>query len=324
MERMKTVLIELLAFVLICVLGTAIGGFVLMIFNSVTNFVVGRPLDLFSARGFIHGAIAVFPVIMLFVPLFLYLTLIRHPKYNKVSGAITIALLSLAAWIFATPVFFSAAKKQNVFYSENPDQLTSGYFRNFNNRMFYFTIVSGNYASGLRLDGEYFTASNPEKKVKILDSFYINYKRGPLGFCDPIIGDNMTPPTVLNGFLNGIAAIEQKAFESMETGKKEWLLFSTIMAALASIGAVISASEWRLADAFYITFDTFAILALNYLCIAGTFDSAAQAVSDLSPVLAFAKNNFQVIVNAAAVLLLSFLGIFKAIVHAASAKRGAQ
>ena len=132
---MKTVLIELLAFALLLVFGTAAGGFVIMLFNSVSNFVVGLPLDLFSAQGFINGAIVFFPVLLLFVPLFLFLTLIRHPKYNKISGAIAIALLSLLAWVFATPVFFTAAKSQNVFYKENPSELTAGYFRNINQKI---------------------------------------------------------------------------------------------------------------------------------------------------------------------------------------------
>ena len=111
---MKTVLIELLAFVLICVLGTAVGGFIIMIYHSVTSFVAGAQLSLFDAQIFINGAIIFFPILLLFVPMFLFLSLVRHPRYNKVSGAITIAVLSLAAWIFAAPISYKTVQQKSV------------------------------------------------------------------------------------------------------------------------------------------------------------------------------------------------------------------
>lgn len=295
-----------------------------MLFYSIANFVVGLPLNLFSARGFINGAIVFFPILLLFTPLFLFLTLIRHPKYNKIFGSITIALLSLATWIFLVPAFYSAGKSQNVFYRQNPGELTAGYFRKINGKINYFTFASGNYASGIRFDEDYFNAGGHDDKTKNLDSSYINYKRDELGFFDPIIGGNLEPPPVLLGFLNGIATIQQKGFETLQGGILEWLLFSSIMAALVSIGAVISASEWRLADAFYITFDTLVILALNCLCILGHFEPLSQSLYDLGGIFTNAASHFQTVVNCAAIFVISSLGIFKGIVHAAKRRRSAR
>jgi len=321
MVRMKTVLIEALAFVLVCVLGTAAGGFLIMLFNSVSNFVVGCPLDLFSAKGFIDGAIIVFPVLLLFVPMFLYLTLIRHPKYNKISGAITIAVLSLAAWIFLAPISHEAAKASDVFYRPDPAELSPGYFRNINGKNYYFTFITGHYASGIKIDGDYFMSNNSENSVHMLDSNYINFRRDQMGFADSIVGENLAPPAALFNFLSGLTIIQQKAYEASTAGKIEWLLFSSIMAALVAIGAVISASEWKLADAFYITFDCFAILALNALCLLGFFDQFSDALLDAGTFLAPAARHLQTTMNCAIILALVSMGTFKAVVHAAKKRR---
>ena len=321
MVRMKTVLIEALAFVLICVFGTAAGGFLIMIYNNVSNFVVGCPLDLFSARGFIDGAVIIFPVLLLFVPMFLYLTLIRHPKYNKISGAITIAVLSLAAWLFLAPISHELAKSRNVFYREDPTELSPGYFRNINGKIYYFTFVTGNYVSGIKIDGDYFLSNNKENSVHMLDSNYIHFRKDALGFSDSIVGENLTPPSALLAFLSGITAIQQKAYEASNAGKIEWLLFSSLMAALVAMGAVVSASEWKLADAFYITFDSFTIIALNALCLLGYFDQAAGALRDAGTFLEPAANHFQVTMNCAIIFALVSMGTFKAIIHAAKKNR---
>ena len=318
---MKTVLIEALAFVLICVFGTAAGGFLIMLYCGVSNFVVGCPLDLFSARGFIDGAVIIFPVLLLFVPMFLFLTLIRHPKYNKISGATTIALLSLAAWIFLAPISHEMAKSRNVFYREDPSELSPGYFRNINEKNYYFTFLTGNYASGIKIDGDYFFSNNSENHVHMLDNNFIRFRRDELGFSDSIVGENLTPPAALLNFMRGVTVIQQKAYEASNAGKIEWLLFSSLMAALVAMGAVVSASEWKLADAFYITFDSFAIMALNALCLLGFFEKAADAIRDAGTFLEPAANHFQVTMNCAIILALVFMGTFKAIIHKAKKNR---
>ena len=80
---MKTVLIELLAFVLICVLGTAAGGFLIMLYHSVTSFVVGSQISIFNAQIFINGSIVFFPILLLFVPMFLFLTLVTTKSLER-------------------------------------------------------------------------------------------------------------------------------------------------------------------------------------------------------------------------------------------------
>ena len=320
-ERMKTVLIEMLAFVLLCVFGTAAGGFLTMLYSGATNFVAGSNLTVFSFQEFINGAIIFYPAFLFFIPMFLFLTLVRHPRYNKISGAATIAVLSLAAWVFTAPIFFRAAKAQNVFEKQSPAELSSGYFRNINGRLNYFTFTSGNYVSGLRVDNSYFLSNNSESSIHFLDSNYMNFKRDQLGFSDPIIGENLTPPPVLLKFLQAIVTIETKAYEASSSGILNWLFFSSIMAALVSIGAVISASEWKLADAFYITFDTFVILTLNNLCILGRFDALADTLNNLGGVFQLAAARLQAVLNCAVVLLLIFLGIFKATLRAIKNKR---
>ena len=163
---MKTVLIELLAFVLICVLGTAAGGFLIMLYHSVTSFVAGSQISLFDAQIFINGSIVFFPILLLFVPMFLYLTLIRHPRYNKIAGAITITLLSLAAWIFAAPVSYKTVQQKSVVLEEKPSELTAGYFRTIDKRLYYFTFVSGNFVNGIRINEDYFTSVRTSRSVK--------------------------------------------------------------------------------------------------------------------------------------------------------------
>ncbi len=318
---MKTVLLELLAFALICVFGTAAGGFMIMIYHSVTSFVAGAQLSLFDAQIFINGAIIFFPILLLFVPMFLLLTLVRHPRYNKVAGAITIAVLSLAAWIFAAPISYKSVQRQSIALDENPSELTAGYFRTINKRLYYFTFVSGNYVNGIRIDEDYFTANNSSRTVKLLNSRYINFKRDALGFSDPIIGENLTPPPVLMSFLAGIETIQQKAYEACMGGMIPWLLFSSLMAALVALGAIVSASDWKLADAFYITFDTFAIITLNCFYFLGRFDTFVNAINNVGGFAVIVAQNFQCAMNCAIILLVVSLGTFKAIVHANKKRR---
>ncbi len=322
---MKTVLIELLAFVLLCVFGAAAGGFFIMIYHSVASFVVGSQLNVFSIGHFLVGAVIFFPIFLLFVPMFLFLTLVRHPSYNKIAGAVTIAVLSLATWIFAAPFFYKASQEQGVLLlNSTPENLTSGYFRKINGKLNYFTLVSGNFVNGMRVNESYFSGNSQDRSIKILDNNYINFKRDELGFCDPLVGENLTPPPVLSNFLKGTSVIHQKAFESCMTGTIQWLLFSSIMAALVSIGAVISASEWKLADAFYITFDTFVILTLNYFCFTDRVEPLADALKSLGGIGAALSGQVQPLLNGAIIFLLALLGTVKALVHAAQKRRSAE
>ena len=322
---MKTVLIELLAFVLLCVFGAAAGGFFIMIYHSVASFVVGSQLNVFSVQHFLVGAVIFFPIFLLFVPMFLFLTLVRHPSYNKVAGAVTIAVLSLATWIFAAPFFYKASQRQGTFLlNSNSAELTSGYFRKINGKLNYFTLVTGNFVNGIRISDSYFSSHSNSRAIKILDNNYMNFKRDELGFCDPLVGENLTPPPALSNFLKGTAAIHQKAYEACMAGTLEWLFFSSIMAALVAIGAVISASEWKLADAFYITFDTFATLTLNYFCFTDRAAPLADALNSLGGIGPALSGRIQPLANGAIVLLLIALGTVKALVHAAKKRRSAE
>ncbi len=322
---MKTVLIELLAFVLLCVFGAAAGGFFIMIYHSVASFVVGSQLNIFSVQHFLIGAVIFFPIFLLFVPMFLFLTLVRHSSYNKVAGAIAIVVLSLATWIFAAPLFYTASQEKGAaLLNSSSENLTPGYFRKINGSLNYFTLTTGNFVNGIRISDTYFSSSSKDRSIKILDNNYMNFKRDELGFCDPLVGENLTPPPVLSNFLMGVADIQQKAFASCMAGPIQWLLFSSIMAALVAIAAVISASEWKLADAFYITFDTFAILTLNYFCFTGRFEPLADALRNLGPIGVTLSGQVQPLINCAITLLLVILGTVKALVHAGKKRRSAE
>ena len=104
-------------------------------------------------------------------------------------------------------------------------------------------------------------------------------------------------------------------------GKIEWLLFSSLMLALAAIGAIISASEWKLADAFYITFDTFAILTVNCFFFQGRFAPIVSAIESLGGFARIISGNFQCALNCAIIFALVVLGSVKSIVHAGKKRR---
>lgn len=295
-----------------------------MLCHDVSSFVVGTALPLFSVPGFLNGAVIFFPILLLFVPMFLYLSLVRHPKYNKISGSITIAVLSLAAWIFLAPVSYKTAHDWNALEKSPPAELSSGYFRRINGALYYFTLVTGNYVSGIKIDGDYFSKSNQENSFHALDSKFMNFKRDKMGFSDPIISENLTPPTILQNALRALVSIHESASAACDKGKIEWLFFCSIMAALVSLGAILSASEWKLADAFYVTFDTFAILALNSLFFMGYFDQMVSSLRDAGPFFEQIAKHFQCALNCAMIFLSASLGIFKAVVHAAKRARGAQ
>ncbi len=321
--------IALIGFLLLSVFGTAAGGFLIMLYDGCTSFVAGTSLNVFSLSAFIDGVLIFFPIMILFVPMFLFLSLIRHGSQNKISGAITVIVLSLAVWIFLVPVCFSAGGKRSVFYHKPAAMLSPRYFRKIDGSVWYFTKIraqtDGNsLVDGIKIDEENFASGNTDDSAESLENYSKKFSRDFYGFSDPLVGENLCPPKIMMVFLKVIFIVQQNAFTAWQSGTLSWILFSSIMAALLSAGAVLSASEWRLASALYVIFDTFAIMALNYFYFTGFFIPVISRLNSFGRFFNFLTDNFQLAINICLTLSLTLFGFVKGLVHARKRGRLAQ
>ena len=299
-----------------------------MLYDTCANFIVGQPFGIFSLRAFVGGMLFFYPIFLLFVPMFLMLTLIRHSSRNKIAGMITISILSLAAWVFTVPVSFRISE-QLPGGPESSATLSGGYFRNIKNSSYYFTQVVGNFVDGIRIDTSRFASeadinADGAKTVTILNDRPLNFHRDEFGFADPLVGGALRFPKELSFLADGFFSMRQCANAARQSGIANWLRFSSVILALLSVGAILSASTWRLADALYVIFDTAVIIFLNYLFLNSYFDEALIQLKNLGGFFIFIYDNFQVIMNCLIVILLALIGTVKHIVHSSRRREAAE
>lgn len=308
---MKTVLSEILGFVLLCVCGTVAGGFLFMLYGASTSYVVGSNINVFLPNTFLDGMLICFTPVMLFVPMLRMLSLIRHESKNKVLGLITISVLSFATWVFCVPICAKTALYNDTLSTKAPSELTAGYFRKMDNSMYYFNAIRGNKVDALKFENSYSNKNKQNRSVELLKDYYIDFKRDKYGFSDPIVGEYLEPPSTISAFFLGLYSIEKSAFQACNNGVISWLLFSSLMLALIAVGALITISSWRLVCMFWALLSTSAILVLNYLYTNFYFAPFLNQLEYRGAFFDFIKNNFQTIMNCTFVFVFVIAGVLR-------------
>lgn len=310
---MKTVFFETVEFLLTCVCGTICGGLLFMLYNVITAYVIGAPMNFFLPDVFLDGMLICFPPLLFFIPMFRLLSLVRHKTKKRMFALITICALSLSFWIFLVPICERAAHAGNALFEKPPSELTEGYFRKLDSEMYYFSSVKDKYIDALKFENDSSQKNQAERKVELVKNRRMVFERDKYGFSDPLVGELLWPSRIFAAFFQGLYSMEKSAFSACASGMKNWLFFSSIMLALLSVGALINASSWRLVSAFWILLTTITIIALNFLYMNFYFAPLTRQLDEMGTVFVLIKNNFQFIMNCVITVVLLIAGTLCAV-----------
>lgn len=268
-------------------------------------------MPIFSMHQLFNGILIFFPITVFFTPMFLVLYLIRHSSKNKLPGIITSVILSVSTWIFLVPVSYTLIDQDTIFAPVETPSLTPGYFRHINNSIYYFTSVdSASKVNGLSIDKNYFSGKDSNHQITIFHDQDFAFERDDNGFIDPIIAKMMNTPKPIVFIFQGLFKLIIESVRAISKGILSWLLFSSIIIALASTSAITECTSWRLANAFHVVAANSCILLLNFLFYAGLYDRFLNKISSVGFGLHFVKDNFQVLMNGTISLLLILIGVF--------------
>ncbi len=306
---MKAILTSFIRFLLLCVVGSVVSGFFFMLYNGCVSYVIGNGGNLFSLKFFVDGILLAFPAILFFVPMFLVLPLMKHGLTVRCLGLLTIAVLSLAAWLFVVPLCAKGALETHVLFEKPASELSTGYFRKINGRVYYFSTVDGNYVSGLKFENSFDARNSSLQDVQVLKDDYMVFERDIYGFSDPLVGENLKPPSIVSVLFLGMFSMVRSTFSACASGILNWLSFSSIMFALLFVGFLLSLSSWRLVNAFFIIFSTLAIIVLNYLYLNFYFSPLLNQFDGMGGFFIFLKNNFQLFMNVVIIIVLCVVGV---------------
>ena len=306
---MKIVLTSFIRFLLLCIVGSVASGFLFMLYDGCVSYVVGTGGNLFSLKLFVDGVLLAFPAILLFVPMFLMFPLIKNGAKARCFGLLAISVFSLLAWLFLVPLCAKSALETNALFEKPAVKLSTGYFREINGKIYYFSNVEGNYVSGLAFDNGFVARNSSLQEVQVLKDTYVVFERDIYGFSDPIVGGALKPPAVVSVFFLGMFAMVRSTFSACASGVLNWLSFSSIMFALLFVGFLLSLSSWRFVNAFLVGFFTFAIIVLNYLYLNFYFSPFLNQFDSMGGFFIFLKNNFQLFMNVLIIIVLCLVGL---------------
>lgn len=136
---MKKALNLLLMFILLSILGLFLGTAFSYVYFNIANYVAGQKLVLFSNRDLLKTLIQVAIYVLIFIcPA---LCFVKIKTRGSVPQTIIYIIICLVVWAGFLPVALSLGERYsfNKSYSVQPSALSGNYFREGDNKVFYFT-----------------------------------------------------------------------------------------------------------------------------------------------------------------------------------------
>lgn len=239
-----------------------------MIYLGCMNYVVGQPLSLFSFEAFRLGLDVSLPLVVIFIPMFLVLSFIRHSKKNKIIGISTVAVLTAISWFLGMPVFLKMESgKANSSIIKN-ERLSAGYFRFADDTLYYFTNVDEeNNAEGIAIKSASGTGRQEfsvihNEKVKFAESEY---------FSDILVKRVIEVPPLLTNCMMDLYNLSRACARAYSVSNSSWIFFCTFGLALIFVFCVSNVSQWRLINAFFVLAATSAVIKMNCICYGISF-----------------------------------------------------
>lgn len=261
---MKTFFSVLVSYILLCLVGVALTSSLIMIYMGCIRFVVGQPLNLFSLAALKAGFEISLPLVMIFIPMFLVLSLIRHSKKNRFIGIVTSAVLIGASWIIGMPLILKSFNVNDNIEKIKTERLSAGYFRLSDNALYYFTNVDSEFrAEGIVIDLGKIAKEN--SSFKVIENEVVTIEEAGY-FSDILVKRVIEIPPLLRQSLMDLYNIGIAAKKAADTSFLSWLFFCTFIMALIFVFALADASRWRLISAFFVVIGTGLVLKANAIC----------------------------------------------------------
>ncbi len=268
---MKKALNLLIIYLLFFLTGLFFGTFLYSFYLNLLNFIAGQENHFFSGQDLYKAIFYVaYCLIFLICPLVSYYR-VRHP--GGLPQTIVYLVLCLLTWL----VFFPCLYKLNNFcdrhfsFEVEDNSLSSGYFRQADDEVYYFTndfrTVAGGAKeadaviinTGDKVSGDGDDSSVSLQKVKDGKDFILRQKAEP--YNDVLVKDAFNH--------NGISLpvsfkiLVEKLKQSFDDGFGSYLAFLSFALLLCSVYALSSFFEWKLMNTCLLVFVTYSILVVN-------------------------------------------------------------
>lgn len=317
---MRTFLSVLISYIVLCVVGIIICSGLFMVYIGCMNFVVGQPLDLFSFNALKTGLDLSVPLVVVFIPMFLILSLIKHSRRNRIIGIITTFLLSAASWGVGIPAYLKYLKSDTGTIQMDKKKLSAGYFRFSENNIYYFTnVTASKKADGIIIDVT--KTQTEDKEFSIISNQQITIP-GSEDFSDILVKRSIEIPDMLRYLLADLYYIGVGAKNSLSRSWLSWGFFCLFGLALFFVFTLSRGSKWRMINAFGVLLGTGVVLKLNAVCYGITaykqffpfLPSLNQKLKSAGWIFSQMESPLSVVVNLSLILIFIIIGIIALLV----------
>lgn len=313
---MRTVLQVLISYIILCLVGVVLTSGLFMVYIGCMGYVVGQPLNLFSWGALKAGLDNSLPLVVIFIPMFLTLSIIRHSKKNRLWGIITIIVLSAASWCVGMPAYMKYVKSTTDVIQLDKKQLSPGYFRLSGNTIYYFTNVddSGS-AEGILIDTS--NTGIEVKKFEIIKNQKVEIP-GSGHFSDILVKRTVEFPMLLRMCFGDLYFLSKGADRALNQSYVAWLFFCLFGLALTFVFALAGISRWRLINAFSVLTGTGIVIKVNALCCGASYyqkyfpflERIELKLKGFGHFFSYMDSPLCFIANCAMILIFVIIGIF--------------
>ncbi len=279
-----------------------------MVYNLCANMVTGDAYISFSGELFFHGILFFAPIVVIFIGMFLVLSMIRH-NIHSISAMVVYGVLLLLSWLFIIPMGNNYILALESYESENlrNTQLSPGFFRSYGDDSVYFSGVTDNelYSGVLISSADDTMYTFKDMTVESIDEQF---------FADTLVQSNVDMPVFMNSLVEMYKIFYEISKSASLAGIGSWLCFATIGLALISVIALKDISHYRLVNALLVLYCSLIIVVFNIFGYQPSFisplvDGANNFLRKLI-VLRNISNPFVMLCNILFAMILCGVGVY--------------
>ncbi|MCR4741591.1 MAG: hypothetical protein K5866_01795 [Treponema sp.] len=325
---MKKALKLLVIYFVSLIITIVVGSLLNTIYLAISNYVVGTKISLFNFDYFMPALFNItFSVLFLICPL---LSLYRIKQPSGIAQALIYIFLVLFTWGFLFPanVWLEGKFYQKHTIQNKVENLTPGYFRSLDNKVFYFTndpklqseeeevlvnalIIDRSELGEIEMeelslsqDSEIYQRAKPYRDILIKEAFESSAYKGPK----------------FVNFHNLIKAGK----DALNTNLLHYLGFCSLGLLMASVYALTGLFNWKLLNLSFVIITNFLIISFNSVVRDGKIAAIINKIAAL-PFVKSMENIFDhptlVLINSICFLVITIIGIIIFIVKNCSKKK---
>ncbi len=281
---MKKTLDIILVYLGCLIAGIIVSSFLYLFYGNLLNYVAGAPAVAFSLGNLIKSSMFVSACILLFIcPIVSYYRVRRPAGFSQTLGYMIVVILT---WGVFFPGLSHIEKYVSAKYGieSNTAQLSAGYFRRVDNKIYYFTkdFEPGDYgvpsASALVID----TSENGDVDYTTFRNYkFIDINKNAQPFTEILVKQNfdssrITLPIDLRNLISKL--------RNCLNFKLYYLLYLiSFVLVISSIYALSNFFNWKLLNAVLLFFVTVSIAAANSSADLVIFSSVSTFLSNTRP-----------------------------------------